>query len=79
VFVFRHLSCVPKKGDPKKGTPAPLLVRSARSPSVHFSNSSFEQLKHSGLGQAEMFNPQAWSRPGKGRMGNDLELQVPFL
>ena len=23
--VFRHLSCVPKKGDPKKGTPAKIL------------------------------------------------------
>jgi hypothetical protein len=24
---LRHLSCVPKKGDPKKDTPAVLLVR----------------------------------------------------
>ena len=67
IFVT-FLAC-PKKGDPKKGTPATLLVRAAWSPSVHFSNSSFGQVKHSGLGQAEMFNPQARSQPGKGRMG----------
>jgi hypothetical protein len=73
-----HLSCLPKKGDPKKGTPATVLGRAARSSSVRFENSPFGQMKHSGLGQFETLHPRTRSHSGKGRMGKDPERQKPF-
>jgi hypothetical protein len=54
----------PKKGGPKKGARRPFLIRPARSSSVHFRNSPFEQVKRSGLGQSEMLDPRTWSQPG---------------
>ena len=54
-------------------TPATILIRHARSYSVHFRNSPFEQVKHYGLGQSEMFNPRTWSHVGNGRMGKPFK------
>jgi hypothetical protein len=59
----------PKKGGAQEGHPAAILIRHARSSSVHFRNSPFEQVKLSGLGQSEMFNPRTRSHVGNGRMG----------
>jgi len=67
-FFVTFLAC-PKKGDPKKGTPATILVRSARSSSVRFENSPFGQVKLSGLEQFETLHPRTRSQPGNGRMG----------
>jgi len=62
------LAC-PKKGGAQEGHPATILIRPARSSSVHFRNSPFEQVKHSGLRQSEMFNPRTRSHDGNVRMG----------
>jgi hypothetical protein len=67
------LAC-PKKGDPKKGTPAVVLVRAARSSSVRFENSPFEQVKLSGLGQFETLDPRPRSQHGNGRMGRPVKV-----
>jgi hypothetical protein len=75
-FPATFLAC-PKKGDTKEGHPAIILIRHARSTSVHFRNSGFA------LRQSEMFNPrmaciracthkhwpQARSHDGNVRMG----------
>ena len=58
-----HLSCVPKKGGAKEGHPAIILIRPARSSSVHFRNSGFA------LRQSEMLNPRTRSHDGNVRMG----------
>ena len=66
------LAC-PKKGGAKEGHPATNLIRHARSYSVHFRNSPFEQVKHYGLGQSEMFNPRTRSHDGSVRMGKPFK------
>ncbi len=53
-----------RKVAPKKGAPANILIRPARSSSVHFRNSGFA------LKQAEMFNPRTRSHDGNVRMGS---------
>jgi hypothetical protein len=56
------LAC-PKKGGAKEGHPATILIRHARSSSVHFRNSGFA------LRQSEMLNPRTQSHDGNVRMG----------
>jgi hypothetical protein len=74
-FLFVTFLACPKKGDAKEGHPAIILIRHARSSSVHFRNSPFEQVKHSGLEQSEMFNPRTRSPAGNVRKGTAFELQ----
>jgi hypothetical protein len=56
------LAC-PKKGGAKERHPATILIRPARSSSLHFRNSGFA------LRQSEMFNPRTRSHDGNVRMG----------
>ena len=56
------LAC-PKKGGAKEGHPVTILIRLARSSSVHFRNSGFA------LRQSEMFNPRTRSHDGNVRKG----------
>ena len=60
------LAC-PKKGGAKEGHPATILIRLARSSSVHFRNSGFA------LRQSEMFNPRTRSHDGSVRMGKPFK------
>ena len=54
-----------RKVAPKKCAPATILIRHARSSSVHFRNSGFA------LRQSEMFNPRTRSPDGNVRMGEE--------